>query len=327
MEPSSTPPVTAAASARTPRPVAPTASSATPHASTAANMPSADTPTHTAPGSSTPNGSAARATSSAPSARSVTATAAQRRCPDQHGHQAGGPAPAEADPVEHHVDQEDARRMGAHVRGPVHRLVGEDVVGERREHVLHAGDPRHVVQVLLTAGEPLDDPSLPAVDQRERQRPHGRGHPRRGEQPPPRQRRRQRRPPSDDRDRGDGGDGRARAHVRQPLREQRGKGQQQVRPAGQQHPAHDRGGHDEHHCRRDRRGVAPGATAGTRLDPDPARTAPDPVSVTGGPPATGRARRRRPAGPRAGRARRGRRRCRRARRRPARRGSARRRPR
>ena len=192
--------------------------------------------------------------------------------------------------------------------------------------VPHAGDPRHVVQVLLAAGQPLDDPALPAVDQRQRQRPHRRGHPRRGEQPPPAAAS----PPATGPHPTTATAVTTATGVPGPTcgshcASSGGKGSSRFTPAGQQHPAHDRGRHDEHH-----RPLAtaapspPGPTAGTRLDPDPATAR---IPVTGGPRATGRARPRRPAGPRAGHARRRRRRCRRARRRPARPGSGRRRAR
>jgi len=78
-----------------------------------------------------------------------------RRRTNQHRHHAGGPAPAQAEAVEPYVDQEHPGRVRPHVGGPEPGGVGEDVVGESPQHVRDVANPRHVVQVLLTTGQPL----------------------------------------------------------------------------------------------------------------------------------------------------------------------------
>ena len=108
------------------QPVLPTAtaSSATPTPATPANSPSADTPTHTAPGNSTAYGAARRASGLVTQCPRRHEDRRRGRRPDRDHQQPGRAASAEADPVEHHEDQERAGRVGPDVRRPEPRLAG-----------------------------------------------------------------------------------------------------------------------------------------------------------------------------------------------------------
>ena len=111
----------------------------------------------TAAGPSTRKGAARRATPSAPRVRRVTSTAAGRRGRQDDDHEPGGEVAAEPDADQADEEQQRARRVPGHVRGPVVGVVGVIRSTYSRSIARDVVDRAGGAQVLVGVGEHAGD--------------------------------------------------------------------------------------------------------------------------------------------------------------------------